>query len=186
MTSKAPGVLLFLLLNLPACAAAPEWTILAPGSHIEFAGTNAGQAFTGRFQNWSGTIAFDPAALDSSRVAIDIDMASAKTGDNYKDGTLPQEEWLDIKHFPKARYEAQSFKALGSGQYEALGRLTIKGRTQALDLPFTLAIDGASAVMNGSARLDRIAFGIGTKSDPDAEWVSREIKVEIAVTARRN
>ena len=177
---------LLILFVLPANAAAPEWTVAQPGSHIEFSATHAGQAFTGRFQNWNGTIAFDESALDQSHVEIDVDMASAKTGDNYKDGTLPQEEWLDVKHFPKARFEAKSFKSLGSGKYEANGSLTIKGKTVPLDLPFTLKIEGSNAVMSGAAKLDRIALGIGTKSDADAEWVSREIKVDVTVSARRN
>jgi cytochrome b561 len=186
MIKRLSVLLLLILPNLAAHAAPPDWTIASQSSHIEFTGTHAGQAFTGRFQNWSGTIAFDASALDQSQIVIDIDMSSAKTGDNYKDGTLPQEEWLDVKHFPKARFEARSFKVLGPEKFEAQGSLTIKGKTTPLDLPFTLKIEGLTAVMTASAKLDRIALGIGTKSDPDAEWVSRDIKVDISVTARRN
>ena len=179
--------ILALVLSLHVARAAPaDWMIDGSRSRIEFTGNHAGQDFTGHFQKWTGTIAFDPAALEQSRAVIEIDMASAKTGDNYKDGTLPQEEWLDVKHFPQARFETQNFTRSSEGHYEAEGHLTIKGNSVSLTLPFALKIEGADATMSGSATLDRIALGIGTKSDPNAEWVSREIKVQVTVAAHRN
>jgi cytochrome b561 len=52
-------------------------------------------------------------------------------------------------------------------------------------LPFSLTISGDRASMRGRARIDRAAANLGMASDPDAEYVSREIVVDVHVEAVR-
>jgi cytochrome b561 len=183
MRLLAPALAAASLLAAPAFAA--DWKVDPASSSITFSGTHAGQKFTGRFEKWSAAIAFDPASLATSKATVTVETGSAKTGDRTYDASLPQEEWFNVKGFPNAVFETKAIRALGGDKYEADATLTIKGVAIPVTLPFTLAIDGAKAKMQGTATLDRIAHQIGLKSDAKAEWVSKDIAVTVAVNATR-
>ena len=52
-------------------------------------------------------------------------------------------------------------------------------------LPFTLAIAGAQARMNGQVALNRSVFGVGKGQFASAETVPFEVAVTVAVAAKR-
>lgn len=176
-------VLTSLLLASPAFAA--KWNVDPATSSIRFSGVHAGKEFTGTFERWSAAIDFDPAALIAAKAVVTVETASAKTGDRTYDSSLPQEEWLNVKGFPNAVFETTAIRALGGDRYEADATLTIKGVAVPVTLPFTLTITGATAKMDGKTTLDRIARQIGLKSDPNAEWVSKDIAVTVSLVATR-
>jgi polyisoprenoid-binding protein YceI len=62
------------------------------------------------------------------------------------------------------------------------GQLNLKNVRQPVS--FTVVV-GNLAVLNTSATLmlDRLAFGIGQQSDPQAAWVSQEIGLQLQVKA---
>ncbi len=63
--------------------------------------------------------------------------------------------------------------------------LTIKGKSVPVRLPFTLKGNGATLQMQGRTTVDRVALGLGDKSDPKGEWVSKAITITVTVVARR-
>lgn len=163
---------------------APQVWLIDPGaSSIRFTGQNAGVAFSGQFPRFSGDIAFSPNALARSRVRIDIDMTAVTMADAMQATTLRQREWFDVANFDDAQFEAEAFRALGGDRFEATGALEIKGQEIPVVLPFTVSIANGVATMTGEARIDRVAAGLGLTSDPNAQWVSREIVVSIQVRA---
>ncbi|WP_404478489.1 YceI family protein [Novosphingobium sp. BL-52-GroH] len=172
-------------LSVPALAAPPVWAPVAASSNIGFGGTYTGKGFTGRFSQWQAAIRFDPADLAHSSASVTISTASAATGDPFKDTTLTGGEWFDTARFPRATFVTKRITAAGPGRYVADGELTIKGKAIPVKLPFTLRITGNMAVMNGTTKVDRIAAGLGARSDPSGSWVGRPITLTIAVTARR-
>lgn len=172
-----------LIAAVPAQAA--DWTIDAKASEIRFSARHAGRDFSGVFTQWGGTIGFDPAKLDDARVAIDVKLGSASTGDTTYDKTLPGADWFNVEAFPTARFAAQSVKATGPGRYVAQGTLTIRGVSAPVTLPFSLAITGDRATMTGTTTLKRITWGIGKGPDASGAWVSLDIPVSIKVSARR-
>jgi polyisoprenoid-binding protein YceI len=171
------GVTTAFVLAFPAQAA--EWIIDPAQSAITFKGTHAGSEFSGSFGKWSGTITFDPSALD-------IDLTTAITSDATRDGTLPQQDWLDTAASPQAKFESTAVKAgAAAGEYVMSGNLSLKGVSVPLELPFKLAIDGNSAKVEGSVTLKRLDFGIGKTSDTPGQWVSLEIPVNFTVVAAK-
>lgn len=175
----------------PAAAAAapagpaPAWAVDAGASAIRFSGTHAGAKFDGRFDRWNADIRFDPANLAGSRVTVTIETGSAATGDAMRDASLTETEWFNPKAQPTARFEAVTFTALGANRFAADGRLTIKGVTRPLRLPFTLDIAGETATMRAQATVDRTRFDLGMSSDAAGEWVSKEIELSISVKAQK-
>ena len=162
-------------------ALAFAWGIDHAKSGIAFAGAHMGNPFTGRFESWDGNIEFDPAAPGSAVVLMTIDTASAKTGNATYDGTLPQADWFDVDAYPQARFEAFGATAQGEGRFTLDGKLTIRSNSVPVGLPFEASDKEARA--EATITLNRLDFGIGAESDPDGQWVSKEITVTITLVA---
>jgi polyisoprenoid-binding protein YceI len=178
------GVTAAFVFTFPAQAA--EWIIDPAQSAITFKGTHAGSEFSGSFGKWSGAITFDPSALDAAKAVIDIDLTTAITSDATRDGTLPQQDWLDTAASPQAKFESIGVKAgAAAGEYVMSGNLSLRGVSMPVELPFKLAIDGNSAKVEGSVTLKRLDFGIGKASDTPGQWVSLEIPVNFTVVAAK-
>lgn len=161
-----------------------RWSV-QPGSTLTFTTRWSGGTVEGRFARFDADIRFDPAALDDSRVKVDIDMTSVSTGDVDSNGALPGEEFFAVSRFPRARFEAENFRSLGGDRYEARGTLRLRGVERPQTLPFTLTIRGDVATMRGTATIDRSAHGVG-----QGEWAATNdlpaaVSVSVAITARR-
>ncbi len=175
-------------LALPACAFAAtppaRWTV-DPGSKLTFQGRMNGDAFSGTFRRWSADIRFDPHALAASKAIVSIDVGSAFTGDKDRDEAIPAADWFAAQRFPKATFTTTAIKDLGGGRYQAAGDLSIRGVHRAVVLPFTLAISGDTARMNGQLVLNRTAFGIGQGQWSTPDVVDTKVTVTVALTAHR-
>jgi len=178
------AVLATFLFAAPAFAAPSTWTT-DPSSKLTFTGAMNGSAFTGTFKRWSAQIAFDPKALAASKVVVAVDVASGSTGDSDRDSALPTDDWFATSKFAKATFVSRSFRDLGGGKYEADGDLTIRGVSRPVALPFTLAIAGDTARMNGAVVLNRTAFGVGQGQWKTGEVVDTKVTVNVALTAHR-
>lgn len=168
-----------------AQAAAPEWTVEDAASEVIFSGTHADSPFEGRFTQWNSRISFDPKQLKSSRIIIVVATGSAKTGDTVQESALTNDEWFNPADYPTATFASGDIRSTGGGNYVANGTFTLKGKKVPMSLPFTVKINGKAARAQGTLELDRIALGLGLTSDPNAEWVSRTIKLSFSLTATR-
>ncbi len=169
----------------PAVAAPPKYVVVAQQSRIGFAGVHAGNNFNGSFGQWTADIRFDPKDLAHSQANVAIATRSASTGDNFRDTTLKTAEWFDVDKQPRASFVTRRITAGANGSYIAEGVLTIKGKSVPVRLPFTLKGNGATLQMQGRTTVDRVALGLGDKSDPKGEWVSKAITITVTVVARR-
>jgi polyisoprenoid-binding protein YceI len=174
-----------MLASSALAAPAQNWAVDPANSKLGFKGAMNGDAFNGLFHRWSAQIAFDPKNLAGSKVAVGIDVASAATGDADRDQAMPTPDWFSAKTLPRASFVTTGFKDLGGGRFEADGDLTIRGVKRPLALPFTLAISGDTARMNGSAVINRTAFGIGQGQWKTGDVVATAVTVTVALTAHR-
>ena len=188
-------VLAALLAATPARAAAASttptpataWTTVAASSSIEFTATLAGGEFTGKFQRFVAAIAFDPANLAGSRFRVEIETGSADTADADRDVALAGDEFFAVSRWPKATYEASQFAAAGPGQYQARGKLTIRGIAREVPVTFTFkpTADGSGAILSGRASVRRLDFGIGQGEWQDTKWLGDGVRIRFELTLRR-
>lgn len=177
--------------SIPAASppAAPSWTLDAAQSAIGwsfiYTENNQQQRFNGRFAQWSADIAFDPANLAASTVAVRISTASASDGVPLHDGTLRSTGWFNVAAHPQAEFRTSRIVHIEGASYRADGELTLRGTTLPLALPFTLRIEGERAVMDGRVTLDRRAYGVGNGADADTD-VSTAVDVIVHVEATRS
>ena len=171
--------LLLALALLCAPAFAADY-IQAPGSSLVFAGKYQGEAFTGRFPGFATTFRFDPKQLATSKLVVNIPLASAATSNADYDGELRGASFFDATKFPRATYTSTKFRALGGNRYAADGTLTLRGVSKPVVLEFTWT-PGAAPVLSGKATVKRLAFGVGggdwadTALIPDAIAISTKV-----------
>lgn len=171
-----------LVAALPAAAATYE--VDPARSSVGFSGTNSGEAFTGRFTAWTADIVFDPADLGASHLKVVFDTASAVTGNAMYDGTLPQADWFAVKDYPTASFTSTAITANADGTYTATGKLQIRDVTNEVSFPFTLSLPAhGPAEAKASLSLNRVAYGLGARSDPAGGWVGPYVAVTIEVVA---
>ena len=166
---------------------ATAWTTVAASSSIEFTGTLAGGEFTGKFQRFVAAIAFDPANLAGSRFRVEIETGSADTADADRDVALAGDEFFEVSRWPKATYEASQFAAAGPGQYQARGKLTIRGIARDVPVTFTFKsnADGSGAILSGRASVHRLDFGVGQGEWQDTKWLGDEVRIRFELALRR-
>ncbi len=180
------AALMALAVAAPAYAAPPVWKVNPAKSSVTFTAKHIGLGdIKASFKGWTAQIAFDPADLTHSKVSVTLPTATLKSGKPEVDPELPKEEWFNAKAYPNATFVATSFSSQGAGKYIANGTLTLKGKAYPVNLPFTLSIAGAKATMTSTLNMDRTRLDIGMTSDPDAEWVQKIVKLDIAITATK-
>lgn len=167
----------------------PEWHIDLGRSIIEFEATQYGQGFKGNFKISRGKIFFDEARLDQSKLRIEIDISSIKTGSNDRDAQAVSAEWFDVKIFPEAIFESHKLKKISANHFVASGKLTLRGVIVSVDLPFILNINEGEngeniAQMTAKLDLNRLDFGIGQGKWQSTDAIGDVVKLNISVMAR--
>lgn len=165
-------LLIIALAYAPLVAALQTLSVSAEDSEVRFAGEHVGMKFSGVFKKWNAELVLPPA--DSPKITATFYVASAKTGDSTYDSTLPEGDWFDVKNHPTGLFESDKVIAKGK-DYEVTGNLTLRGISQPVS--FLLKDNGATFSANFS--VNRLAHKIGFESDPDAEWVSKEIDMTL-------
>lgn len=191
------GAALVLFMEAAPAADAPEWTVDRAKSSIAFTGRQMGVPSNGRFKSFTATVNFDPENLAASAVEVVVDAASADAGNSDIDKELKQPKWFDVARFPTVRFVTTAIRAktkdsTGSGNYEAVARLTIRDVTEEVVLPFKLAIGPDSADpsqlvsrVTGALTISRTKFGVGRDEWRDTKIVADEVELKIDVLARR-
>jgi|APTNR8051073442_1049403.scaffolds.fasta_scaffold30356_3 cytochrome b561 len=164
---------------------ATKWTVQARQSSITWSTTWAGRNVGGSFANFNADIRFDPSNLGASRVIATIPVTAVRSSSREAMENLPLTDWFNSRQFPIARFEASNFRSTGGNNYVASGTLNIKGVNYNLALPFRLIMNGNTATMDATTTLDRINLKIGVDSDSSAEWVARQVQVNIHIVATK-
>ena len=172
-------------LGLCAAIAAPAWAqqALVPAqSQVEFAAKQMGVPIKGHFKKFDGQVAFNPAKPEAGSVQLNIDTGSATMGVKENDVELPKADWFNVAKFPKASFASTAIKPLGGDKYNVAGKLTIKGVTQNVQMPVTIAKAGANLVASGSLPIKRTAFKVGDGDWSDTSMVADEVAISFKVT----
>ncbi|HEU0220413.1 MAG TPA: YceI family protein [Gallionella sp.] len=177
-------VIPLLLAALPASGA--EFTVLRPQqSSITFVSKQMGVPVEGSFRKFTARIAVDPARPEAGTARIDIDLASIDTGNAEADTEVAGKAWFDTKNYPAASFVSGSVKQSGRERYEALGKMTIKGKTLDIRTPFTLKQSADTLVIDGVFPLKRLDYGIGSGIWSDTDTVADEVHIRFHFTVAR-
>ncbi len=159
--------------------------VVPTGSEIAFTSRQMGVPVDGHFRKWNATIQFDVKKPEAGKIAFTIDMGSVTLGAADTDAEVVKPDWFNTAKFPQAQFQSTAIKATAKGRYEVTGQLSIKGQTQAVTVPVTLAQSGTGAALRitatGSFPIKRLAFKIGDGAWSDTSMVADEVQVKFKI-----
>jgi polyisoprenoid-binding protein YceI len=128
---------------------------LDPNYSIKFKGSNA----EGTFSGMTGTIKFDPSALEASKMDVSVDAATIKTGNDTKDKHAKGDKWFDVAKYPKISFKSTAFSKTSDG-FLVNGDLKMRNVTKSVSIPFQFVEDNGKGRFSGTFKLKRKDYGI--------------------------
>ncbi|WP_283743740.1 YceI family protein [Sideroxydans sp. CL21] len=150
-------------------------------SAVTFGFKQMGVPLDGKFNKFSAQLSFDPTQLAKAQARIDIDLSSIDTGSAEGNEEVVGKKWFNVKDYPTASFVSTGIKALGGNRYQALGKLSIKGRTQDVAAPVTFQSDGKRGIFEGAFEIKRLDYAIGEGEWTDVSSVANEIQIKFHV-----
>jgi polyisoprenoid-binding protein YceI len=147
---------------------------IEPGPDSRFAleiyktGLMSGKKHLFLFDRYTGSLSYDAAKPESSKVDLDIDAASFAVKDDWvsaKQAVSIREEaegknGLDVTHFPRMRFAASSIARSADG-YSVQGTLSIRGIEKPVTVNVTMKPGDAGALrFEGKAEVKLKDYGI--------------------------
>jgi polyisoprenoid-binding protein YceI len=144
----------------------------------------------GRFDKFDGTIVYDAARPEASRIDWRVKVASVDTDEPKRDESLQASEYFDAARHPELTFVSDRVTRAGANELEVQGRITIRGRTRPLTVQVRHATlpgaPGAQAVERFETQftINRYDFGIvgGRVLGP---VISRDVRVKLVIVAKR-
>lgn len=155
----APIILLF----LTAGALAQVKTTVTK-SKITFQIKNLGINTGGSIAGLQTSILFDPAHLNTSIIEAIADVNTINTDNDTRDEHLKSDSYFDAAKYPRITIKSVSIKHKSGNNYTGTFNLTIKDKTNPVEIPFTYTETGNNAVFKGSLKIKRTDYGVGDKS----------------------
>ena len=176
---------LALAVAMPADAQAPRKVDRAK-SFIRFVSKQMNVPVEGQFKRFDATVAFDPAKPEATKAEFEVDLGSIDLGNEEGETEARRKVWLNVEAFPKARFVAESVKQTAPGKFVATGPLTIKGISQPITAPFTLADAAGVRTVEGQFTMKRLPFKIGEGPWADTDTVADDVLVRFRFTLPAN
>ena len=136
----------------------------------------------GMFQDFTGSLTYDPADPSACAIDVTVQSASLDTRNSTRDGVLRSDDFFDVAKYPTLSFRSVSVSSAGADSLNVTGDLTIHGVTKRITVP--VRVIGAR-VMPGigdfagfetSFTIDRRDFSVlGTR------WSGNKIAIDPAV-----
>lgn len=159
-----------------------EQKLVPAQSEISFTSKQMGVPVSGSFKKFDAQIAFDPKKPELTKVSFSVDLLSADIGNSETEKELKKPGWFDSLKMPAAIFTSSGVKSLGGGKFEFSGKLAIKGVSQNIVVPVTLAQANGTTRVVGNFILKRLDFKIGDGDWNDVSLVANEVIVNIKLS----
>jgi polyisoprenoid-binding protein YceI len=119
----------------------------------------------GEFKDYDGTVHFDPAKPEDSKISVTIQVDSISTDNDMRDHHLKTPDFFDAATYPTITFKSTKITAAGDNKYSVEGDLTMHGVTKPVVLDTTY--DGSDVMMgakiagfSATTKIDRRDYGI--------------------------
>ncbi len=140
----------------------------------------------GRFNDFSGTVSFDDAKPEASKVSIQIQVASVDTNSKDRDEHLRGPDFFEVKEYPVAKFESKTIEKTGDKTWSVKGTLDLHG----VKKDVTIAMEqtgsgkgftGESLIgFHGTTSISRSDFGVKYGPEVLGDKVDLTISIEAA------
>ena len=139
----------------------------------------------GTFKKFTAQLDFDPAKPAAGSARLSIDTASYDLGDDSYNQQVRGKEWFDAAQFPNATFVSSAIAPAGGNQFKVSGTLTIKGKSENVTVPVTVAQQGTTQSFDGALPIKRSQFDIGTGEWKDTSVVADEVVIKFHIVAAK-
>jgi polyisoprenoid-binding protein YceI len=110
-------------------------------------------------------------------------MNSVDSKDKDRDTTIRGKDVFDVAHNPTAHYVTKSISKTAAG-FAAVGSLTLRGVTKDVSIEFQFTNQAAGAKLSGSAKLNRLDFGVGQGDWKSTETIGDAVKINFSLVLK--
>ncbi|WP_182417370.1 cytochrome b/b6 domain-containing protein [Bartonella sp. HY038] len=161
---------------------AGNWVINMDKSTLGYSLDFSGTAKQGKVGNWHADVTFAPDQLENAKAEIVLAASSISYEDSFVSGSIADPDGLDPTKYPEIRVLLDKFSADGEN-FLGKGTITIRGVSQPIEVPFSFTNNNGIAKVSGSAKIERLLFGIGAQNDGDGSWLGKVINVNFSLEA---
>ena len=169
----------------PQAARGQKYLITAQNSKIEFIGSQVAGSHSGSFQKFSGEIDYT-GNPETSRVSVDIDVASLNADDPKLTEHLKTPDFFDVAKYPKATFVSTAIKPGGDkgASHTVTGNLTMHGVTKSVSFPATIAATADAVNVDANFTINRKDFGI-TYAGPTNNLIRDAVVLTLKIHATK-
>lgn len=183
-----------LCISVFAFAEAEIWEIDKTHSNIYFDVRHTYATVRGQFDEFSGTLRFDPDNLAVSSVRFEISTKSINTRIPNRDNHLRSEEFFAVNRYPAMTFQSIGVKQKEGNQYTLVGNLTIKGKTHKVAMPFTYFGVRENPLKKGQMvagfetrfSIDRLEYLVGQGKYFEMGVIGRNVDILITLEVLKN
>ncbi len=172
-----------------ARAGAGRYSLLSEGSSLRWRGQKAtGKMHEGTIQVKSGYLELEGETIKGGEIVLNMTSISntdlTGEGKNKLENHLKSDDFFAVQKFPEAKFVIKSAETKSNVQYDVVGDLTIKGKTQETKSSLIITPNGADgANIGGSIIFDRSLFDVRYGSDKFFDKLGDDlIKNEVIIT----
>ncbi|MFI8872816.1 YceI family protein [Streptomyces sp. NPDC055243] len=119
-------------------------------------------------------------AVENSAVDVTVRAGTFDSGLGRRDRHVVSADYLDAAEYPEIEFRGGRVTRAATGPAALQGELTVRGVTRPLDVMVgTITQDGPRLTVEGTATVDRYAFGVTTAKG----MTGRHLKIDLAVEA---
>ncbi len=130
-------------------------------SAITFKIKNAGVTVDGSFTGLKADIRFDPLKPQESSITATVDSRTLNTEMESRDRHTRKPEFLSVDAFPLITLQSTRIEKTGPITFVGTFKLTLKGVTKEITMPFTFMKLPDKTEFKGSFTINRRDYGIG-------------------------
>lgn len=129
----------------------------------------------GKFEQFSGTIKFDPKDLAGSAFDITIPVKSINCGNGLQNRHAVSSKWFDAEKYPNITYKSKAITKTSTG-YQVVGTLEIREIKKEYTIPFTFE----NNTFSGKFKANRNDFKIGKPGGHAEDILDMEVTVPVS------
>jgi polyisoprenoid-binding protein YceI len=151
-------------------------------------GHNEYSNLSGRLNEVSGTLEFDPAKPGASAISLELPLSSLSTGVPGLDDHMRSADFFDAEKFPKASFKSTKVTVRDATHFDLAGDLTIKGTTRPAVFAVTVNHVGENARrktpmagFDAVATIKRSEFGVDHMLAVTGDEIQLRVTMEASV-----
>lgn len=188
-TLLASSLLLGSLLTgmITSTVQAADYKVDVEGAHafVQFKIKHLGYSWLlGRFNHFNGDFSYDANSPNQAKINLEIDVDSIDSNHAERDKHLKNEDFLNVKKFPKASFVSQSIKFSDDKNAVVTGSFTLKGVTKIISFDIVKVGEGQDpwggyrAGFSGTTTLKLTDYGITFNLGPASTHVEMGLFIE--------